>query len=409
MGRVATFWFLYMAGLGLVFPFQALWLRENAGLTGTQLGIVLAMRPLMGMVFQPLWGHLADRTGSRRAVLILLTVLNAVGYSLVPLAGSSFPWLIAAMAFVSLFGTSIIPIGNAVSMAAIGERAAERFGRARAFGTVGFFVLVLWFPWVLDQYQGWRGLETQPGGPSEPGLGVIFLGAAALTLAATLGAWRLPRTAAMSARAQRGDLRALLSHPPYRRLLLFTFLAFLALQGPILLFPVYIREHGGDLDTLARMWIPMLLVEIPLVFASGRFLRRFGPRTLVVVGVAADGFRWLACSLVADLRVVLVLMLLHGVVVAGLTVGTALYAETVVPERLRASAQGFLAMLGYSLAGMLSSVWCGYALDAFGVDAPYRWGGLFALALAGSAPFWLKQGSWEVPEGKVQETSVEQI
>ncbi|MAE95977.1 MAG: hypothetical protein CL910_15070 [Deltaproteobacteria bacterium] len=394
MGRVATFWFLYMAGLGLVFPFQALWFRENAGLAGFQLGLVLAMRPLMGMLFQPMWGHLADRTGSRRAVLIALTLGNAVGYSLLPQAGS-FWALVLAMAFVSLFGTSIIPIGNAVSMAAIGERAAERFGRVRAVGTVGFLALAIGFPELLDRYQQWRGLERSPGGPSEPGLDIIFLGAAALTLAATFGARRLPRTAAMSVRAQRGDLRALLSHGPYLRLLLFTFVAFLALQGPILMFPVFIREHGGDIDTIARMWIPMLLVEIPLVWASGSFLRRFGPRLLVAVGVAADGLRWLLCSFADDLRVIFALQLLHGVVIAGLTVGTALYAETVVPERLRASAQGGLAMLGYSLAGVLSSLWAGWALDAFGVDAPYRVGGILALVLAFSAPLWLRTGGFD--------------
>ncbi len=381
-----------MSGLGLIFPFQALYFSENMGLSGVQLGLVLATRPLMGMLCQPIWAQLADRTGSRRAVLVAITLGNACAYALLPQA-DSFPALLLAMAGVSLFGTSIMPMGNAVSMAAIGERATERFGRVRAFGTLGYLVLVISFPFVLDFWQEHREFIVTPDGPSEPGLEIIFLGAACLTLASSLAARRLPETRAMRVRSRPGDLRALLSHGPYLRLLVFTFLAFLALQGPILMFPVFIRAHGGDIDTLSRMWIPMLLIEIPLVWASGDILRRVGPRFLVAMGVAADGLRWLVCSLVGDdLRWIFALQLLHGVVIAGLTIGTALYAETIVPERLRATAQGVLAMLGYSLAGVLSSVAFGAGLDAFGPDIPYRASGLFALTLAASVPWLLRIG-----------------
>ena len=44
--------FLYFAGLGVFFPFYTLYLRENAGLSGTEVGIVLATLPLVGMVAQ---------------------------------------------------------------------------------------------------------------------------------------------------------------------------------------------------------------------------------------------------------------------------------------------------------------------------------------------------------------------
>ena len=246
-------------------------------------------------------------------------------------------------------------------------------------------LLAVGFPFALDRWQRLRGLTPVEGGPSEPGLEIIFYATAVLATAAAISALGLPRGEGMSVRARPGDLRILLRHGPYLRLLLFTFVAFLALQGPILMFPVFIRAHGGDVDTISRMWIAMLLFEIPLVYTSGDFLRRFGPRALVTVGVAADGLRWTLCSFAQDLRVIFVLQLLHGVVIAGLTVGTALYAERVIPPRLRASAQGLLAMVGYSLAGMLSSLWAGWAIDALGVEIPYRLGGMLALALAASA------------------------
>ena len=63
---LAVFWFLFFGGLGVFYPFYTLYLHENAGLSGTEVGAILAVMPLVGMVAQPFWGQLADRTGGLR-------------------------------------------------------------------------------------------------------------------------------------------------------------------------------------------------------------------------------------------------------------------------------------------------------------------------------------------------------
>ena len=97
---LALFWFLYFCGLGVFYPYFTLYLYENAGLSGSQVGIVLATLPLVGIVAQPFWGYVADRTGARSAVLILLTAAAAVGFaSLMPMRG--FAAIVAATAFLA--------------------------------------------------------------------------------------------------------------------------------------------------------------------------------------------------------------------------------------------------------------------------------------------------------------------
>jgi len=385
---LAAFWFLYLGGLGVIFPYQSLYFRENVALLGTQLGLVLAVRPLVGMLAQPLWGQLADRTGSRTRTLVVLAAGTALGYLLLPQA-KTFPLLLAAMAASSLFSSAAMPMATSVCMAALGARAAEAFGRIRVWGTVGFLVLVVSFPLILDRIQAARGLVRDPGGASEPGLELIFYVAAALSVAAAFVAWRLPRRGAMAIRSQRGDLLLLLRHRPYRRLLCFAFLGHLFHQAAIQLFPLLIRAHGGDIDTVSRMWIPMLLVEIPLIYYLGGVVRRIGVRGLLAIGVLADGLRWLVCSLAGDLSVMYVLQLLHGVVVAGLFVGSALYVEAAVPERLRSTGQGLLAMIGFSFAGVISNVSGGLLLEHFGPDALYRVAGIGALLLGAALPLFV--------------------
>ena len=71
---IALVWFFCLGGLGIFFPYFSLYLYENAGLSGSEVGVILAIIPLMGIVAQPLWVQVADRTGSRSQVLAWLGI-----------------------------------------------------------------------------------------------------------------------------------------------------------------------------------------------------------------------------------------------------------------------------------------------------------------------------------------------
>jgi PPP family 3-phenylpropionic acid transporter len=192
----------------------------------------------------------------------------------------------------------------------------------------------------------------------------------------------------MSVRAPRGEWRRLLRNRSFVRVLAFTLLAYLCLHGPTVLFPIFVRSLGGTLDSVSEMWILMLALEIPLVAFSGSSLARFGPRGLLAIGVAAGGVRWIACGLAPGLAFVYPFQILHGVVVAGLVVGAPLYVEAVVPERLRSTGQGVLAMVGVSLGAIASHLGSGLLLEHAGARAPYLVGGIGALLLTALLP-WL--------------------
>jgi MFS transporter, PPP family, 3-phenylpropionic acid transporter len=384
---LALFWFFYFAGQGIFFPYYALYLRENARLTGTQVGAVLAALPLMGIFAQPFWGQLADRTGARTHVLAVVTAIAGLGYSALA-AAQGFVQLLVLTAILALFANAVIPIGVSVCFAALGRRGTERFGLVRVWGTVGFLLLVVGFPQALRFLQGLLGLARVTGGPSEPGLAAMFPISAGLTMIAAVIAWRMPRDRGSSVRAAADDWRVLLHHAPVVRLLLFTLGAYLCLQGPIALFPVYVRSLGGDMDTIGRMWIMMLLLEIPLVAYSGPSLVRVGARGLLAIGTAAGGLRWAVCGLSDHLPTIYIAQLLHGVVVAGLMVGGPLYLEAVVPQRLRSTGQTLLSTVGMSLASILSNIISGGLMENVGVRAPYLIGGIGAFALGCLVP-WL--------------------
>jgi len=386
---LALFWFLYFCALGVFYPYLTLYLHENAGLDGTQVGIVLAVLPLVGIVAQPLWGNLADRTGARRGILIVVTACAAAGYAVLGQA-HGFGALVAATALLAVFASAVVPLALSVTFAAL--RSAHGFGRIRVWGTIGYLVTVAVFPWFLHR------VAPVGHGANEPGLAVMFPVTAVLAGAAALiGAW-LPRGGAVALRAARGRWRALLAEPAVVRLLLVSLAGHLFLQGPQGMFAILIRAHGGDIGTIGRMWVMMLLLEIPLVSLSGAGLTRLGARALLTIGVLAGGVRWTACALTDHVGVIYAVQLLHGVVVAGLLLGGPLYLELVVPPNLRSTAQSLLGMLGVGVGGIVSNVAAGWLLEHAGPDAPFLAGGLGALVLGCAVAFILPAPAQAKPQ-----------
>src|SRR5690554_1330790 len=85
-----TFWvsanyFALFAGTGAFHPFLSLYLR-NSGWSGSEIGVYLAIGPLVALISQPLWGLLCDALGNTKRVftaLLLLTGATAFVYAFV--------------------------------------------------------------------------------------------------------------------------------------------------------------------------------------------------------------------------------------------------------------------------------------------------------------------------------------
>jgi PPP family 3-phenylpropionic acid transporter len=154
------------------------------------------------------------------------------------------------------------------------------------------------------------------------------------------------------------------------------------------LFPIFVRARGGDIETIRNMWIYMLIVEIPLVLASGSGLKRFGARGLLGVGVIVGGMRWLLCAFINDMHLLSLVQTLHGVTVVGLLMGGPLYLDVVTPEKLRSTAQALLSMVGVGIAGIVSNLGSGWLLDTAGINVLYAATGIGS-ALLGCFVWWI--------------------
>lgn len=383
---LAAYWALGMAPFGLTLPYLGLYLRENAGLSGAQIGAVFAVTPAVGILVQPLWGTLGDRSGLRARMLVVLSLGIAAGMLAFGRAQGFVP-ILAAAALLAAFARALIPMLLSVSLPAL-EDHLHAFGWVRAFGTVGFGAAMFVFPAALAQIQAERGLVATER-ISEPGLGLLFPTAAVLATLAAAIALTIPNRGAVALRAHRGEWKVLLRNRRFVRVLAVCTLAFLCINGPMELFPIFIRERGGDLGTVRDMWLFMLVPEVALAAGLGTLSARLGARTLLAIGLGAGAARWLLTAAVPSLPALYAVQMLHAVVVLGLNIGAPLYVDAVVPPQLRSTAQALLGTVAVGIGGVGSSLLAGWLLEHGGASAPYWVGGAGAAALLLLLPRWL--------------------
>src|SRR4029453_6820096 len=103
---LTLFWVVYMGSVGIVLPYYSLYLKENAGLAGTELGSVFAVLPPVG---------------------------SALGYLVLAAAGG-FWAILFATATIAVFGTAVLPITISVSLAILRDAGPHAFGFVRVWG-----------------------------------------------------------------------------------------------------------------------------------------------------------------------------------------------------------------------------------------------------------------------------------
>ncbi len=377
IGVLSLLWFFNLAVLGLLVPYFSVYLRQNVGLEEGRIGLVIAVLPGVALLAQPWWGWLSDRSGRRKWVLVGLCGGASISFLFLG-KQSGFAALVVATGVVAFFYRSITPMLTGASMAVLQEKGSRAFGLARSFGTAGFLASVLVFPWIL-RIAG--SGEDASGNASEVPLGLMFGAMAILSALNALVALALPHSEKLELRSTPGDHRRLLRHVPLRRLLVVLFLAFSLVIGPLNLLPLLVLERGGSLETIAWMWLIMLLVEVPMVARSGVIISRLGVRAVMILGFSVEGCRWLLSAWTTDLGWLLAVQGLHAFGVVALHVGAPVYLDAIVPARLRSTGQAWQSIAGMSAGAIVSNVAAGYLFQLAGPTILCLTSGLGTVAL----------------------------
>ena len=138
-GRLGGVYFLHYGYVGAVLGYLAPYLR-GLGFSGEAIGGVSMAAQLVAAPAALLWGHAADRRGSRAATLRLcalgaLVALCALPWARTPLAVG------AVLVAQAAFGAAVVPLLDSLTMEWARGEASRSYARTRLFGSLGFVVV----------------------------------------------------------------------------------------------------------------------------------------------------------------------------------------------------------------------------------------------------------------------------
>jgi PPP family 3-phenylpropionic acid transporter len=328
-----TFYFLLFAGVASVFPFIVLY-YQGLGFTGTQIGLLTGITPLVTFFSAPLWTGFADATRRHRLLMSLALLGGVITLFVYPLFSAFVPVLLIAV-LLNAFVAPVTPFADSATMSMLaGEK--ELYSRIRLGGTIGYGLAAL-IAGVLVQNHGLR---------------FAFWGCATLFFLGFIVSQKLVYGQLNVDNPIKGRIRTLLANP---RWLLFLIVAF-AGGSSLAAFNNYLFPYMKELRATESMMGLALMVgtlsEIPALFFCNRLIRCLKPYGLLMVSTAVTGLRFLLLAAFGTPGLVLLIQLLNGLTIPVMWVAGVSYADESAPPGMSATVQGlFNAMfMGFGMA-----------------------------------------------------------
>jgi PPP family 3-phenylpropionic acid transporter len=370
-----SYFFAFAAAASLI-PFVSIYYR-SLGFGPQQIGWLLGIPLLMSVLATPAWGAVADATHRHRAILVIAVAGAAGGAALIPTT-ETFALVVP---FALLQAAMFAPVNSLLDNGALtmlGAR-AERYGRFRLWGTIGWGASAPLVGWVV----------------ADVGPRWIFAIYVALMAALLVAAVRLPVADRPPSERFTARIGALTRS---RSLWMFLGVAFIGGVGMSMV-NAYLPLYLAGMHATGLVGVALLIAtisELPVMMCGPAILGRLGLGRAFVIALVLYGLRGLALSFAGSPWAVLALQLLHGPTFALMWVSGVALARSLAPVGVGAVAQGLFTSTSNGLGGALGAVLGGRLYAQGGAVATFR-GAAVVLAVivpaAAAGAAWVRRGS----------------
>jgi len=351
--RLAGFYLLYFTALGALVPYWAPYLK-HLGYSPVEIGELVAVFMATRIAAPLVAGWLSDRTGRRMVLVRIATVASCVAFAGVFL-GRSYAWLALVSGLFSFFRSATLPPYEAVTLNHLGSQ-AERYGRLRLWGSLGFIIGVVTLGALLERF----------GNPVLlPAVLVLFVAIAALS-------FTIPGHRGHPSVGEPPRLMTILRRPDVLGLFAVSVLM-VASHGPYYTFiTIHLEASGYPKSQIGPLWGLGVLAEIGMFLVTGRLLHRFSARALMTASLALTALRWTLIALFVDhLAVLLFAQTLHAFSFGLFHAVNIHIIHRRFTGPLQARGQALYASVSHGLGGALGSLASGYAWSSMGADNTY--------------------------------------
>jgi PPP family 3-phenylpropionic acid transporter len=349
--RGSLFYLAYWGAVAVYMPFTNLYFAE-LGLSGSQLGLLSALLPLMTLAVAPLLSALADRRGWRVRVLALSLLGLGIALALLSVP-RAFPPLVGAMALVALGRCSVGPIGDSL-VARMAVRRRLDFGAMRLWGSLSFAVVALVCGVLWQRF----------------GFGAMFLAGGALFVPVAIAATLLEEGPVVE-RAARKPLREVGRDRGLIALLTAALAVGAALGMDGAFQGVYVGYLGGGGLVVGALFGISAFCELPTMRFATALAQRFGGPAVLLLAYALLAGNYAGFALARAPLVLVPLTILKGFGFGLYFVSTVRLVDERTPPEWASTVQAIMNAGAGGLAPLVASLLGGAIYDALGPPSVY--------------------------------------
>lgn len=364
--RLGLFYAALFIASGVYSPYISVWFKAG-GLSGGEIGAILALPLLARAATGPLLAIWADRFQLRRTPILIMAAAAAVLFGAMLRVGGFWPWLTLWFAASTLF-SACSPLADVIVL----RRAARDgfpYAFSRGIGSAAY---------VVGNIAG--GALIAPLGVKV----IVIWTAAAAALAALAAPLLLPPDPVKETiRADRwGGTGDLLRDP--------VFILMIGSAGLIQAAHAFYygfsalawRAQGLSPALIGLLWGLGVGVELAFLWFGERFRRRMGPERLLILGGIGAVVRWTAFAFSPPVWLLFPLQALHALSFTATFIASLQLVERLSPPESASAAQSLNAALYSGVLIGLATIVSGPLFDHFGA-----WGYL-AMSLLAAVGLW---------------------
>ena len=359
--RLSAYYFFYFGFIGAFAPYFSLYLK-SLSFSAWDIGVLNSLMQVMRVAAPNLWGWLAERIGAQTPIVRLAGLMSVVGFSLLFFT-RSFAGVFFGMAVMAFFWSAAIPLVDTLTLSHLGSE-AQRYGRIRLWGSIGFIVAVLGVGAALD---------TMPIAGLLPMAMVTLVG---IFFCALL----IPEAPQLPHRDDHSPIADILRRPEVRALFVACFLMSAAHGALYVFYSLYLVGNGYSTTAVGWLWTLGVVAEIAVFIFMPRLLRRFTIRSILLVSHACAVLRFLIIGwCVESASLLVVAQLLHGATFGAYHAAAVAAVGRWFGARHQSRGQAIYGSVSFGAGGMTGGLVSGLAWDYLGTTATYSISSLFAL------------------------------
>ncbi|OIJ12766.1 MFS transporter [Anaerobacillus arseniciselenatis] len=353
--------FFYFSAMTIIISYLPVYFQES-GLTGSQIGFLLAVGPLAAMIAQPFWGYMTDKYKTSKKVIIVC-LSGAIFSSVFLFQNLDFSLLTLVIFVFFIFMAPVGGLGDSLAQKTANQLSIT-FGSIRMWGSIGFAVMSLVGGFLFTAI----------------GIQYIYLPFILFLIITLVIGIRIKDIKTSQKPVNFKEALKLVQNK--KLMMFFVIMMFITVthRSSDSFLGIYIVERGGVESFIGWAWFIGVSAEALVFATSTLWFRRFHALTFIIIAAILYSIRWFLMAVIADPMLVLPLQVMHGLTFGIFYLSAFHYVTKIVPEQLQSTGHLLFYSFFFGLSGIIGSSLGGQIIEQSSAQHLYLFLAMISLA-----------------------------